>query len=130
MSYSASILTDRCIPSPPTEADRPHLSRLRTDSVGRRFLRGPISEDKIDSIVDKILKPSGPNRYWSVHRQSDQAFLGQISITPHHDSSDSEISYQFLPKSWGSGFATESVAAVVRHTFGEQQAVYSITRSD
>ena len=35
-------------------------------------------------------------------------FLGR-----HHDGEDVEVSYQFLPKSWGKGLASETVGAIV-----------------
>ncbi|WP_264298240.1 GNAT family N-acetyltransferase [Bacillus sp. B1-b2] len=35
--------------------------------------------------------------------------MGLVSLDPHHDEVYPELSYQFLPKWWGKGYATEVV---------------------
>lgn len=39
--------------------------------------------------------------------------MGPLSIGPHHDGQDLEVSYQFLPEYWGLGLASESVGAFI-----------------
>jgi len=39
------------------------------------------------------------------------AFLGNVSLGPHHDEEHTEVSYEFLPAAWGKGYATEAVGA-------------------
>lgn len=52
---------------------------------------------------------------WIVQTRSDRRSLGVISLSPHKDAEDYEISYQFHPGGWGHGFAREAAACVVRH---------------
>jgi ribosomal-protein-alanine N-acetyltransferase len=43
--------------------------------------------------------------------------VGLVEISRRHDLVDDEVSYEFLPKVWGTGIAREAVAAVLNHAF-------------
>nr|WP_226793392.1 GNAT family N-acetyltransferase [Bacillus sp. B1-b2] len=47
--------------------------------------------------------------YWVVRKKLTNNFMGLVSLDPHHDEVYPELSYQFLPKWWGKGYATEVV---------------------
>lgn len=56
---------------------------------------------------------------WAVH--TEQCPIGLVSITPHHNPKDMELSYEFLPTSWGQGFAQEALGAAAAHWFAHTQ---------
>ena len=41
--------------------------------------------------------------------------MGIITLAPHHDGEDTEVSYLLLPEWWGQGYATEAVQAILDH---------------
>ena len=52
-------------------------------------------------------------RHWVVRETSTHAVLGLLSVSPHHDPRDLELSYQFLPAYWGRGYAAEALRAAL-----------------
>ena len=54
-----------------------------------------------------------------MHLRQNPTFgcVGIVQIAPHHDGSDVELSYNFLPTVWGTGLASEAVRAVIAHAF-------------
>lgn len=72
--------------------------------------------------MEKMLNKNSPSYYWTVHIKSSDSFLGLVSISPHHHKDELEISYQFLPKWWGQGLATEVIQAVIHFVFEQQLA--------
>ena len=58
-------------------------------------------------------------QYWSVREKTTDVFLGLLSFTTHHNGTDTELSYQFLPEHWGSGYTQEAAEELIRYGFGD-----------
>lgn len=57
---------------------------------------------------------SEPNSlYFTVTK--DDMFAGLITISKHDDEQIHELSYQFIPRYWGKGYALESIQAVLSY---------------
>jgi ribosomal-protein-alanine N-acetyltransferase len=91
------------------------LVDLNTSAEVRRFLGGPLQKAE---AIDRATYITGDHQElcWSVVNKSGN-FLGLIIVHEHHDSEKLEISYQFLPESWGQGYAFESVQVALEHLF-------------
>jgi ribosomal-protein-alanine N-acetyltransferase len=110
------IETDRCRLTALRADDLEHVVALYTDEDVRRFLGGPRDEAEVRSKFPMLLQSNAKTRYWAVRLKADDTFIGIIDLGPHHDGTDIEVSYQFLPVWWGQGYATETVQAVVNYT--------------
>lgn len=75
----------------------------------RKFLGGPI---KIEDISLKA-----QSTFWIIRNREDDAFIGTISLSPHHDGIDTEVSYQLHPNFWKKGIATEVLKEVIEYAF-------------
>lgn len=64
------------------------------------------------------------SRAWTILEKATDEFVGLVSLAPHHDGSDVEVSYQLLPRFWGRGLAVEAVAAAI----GYDSAVMGLRR--
>lgn len=103
----------------PTEArDRAGLIDLLSSADVRRFLGGPVDEELAASQVSST-SSARPGRFTV---EKDGCFLGTVMVDrrpasrPGHlapAGSELEISYTFLPRAWGNGYATESVRCVL-----------------
>lgn len=109
------MTTRQCSLTKVTEPDRPAFIRLVTDPRARRYLGGPKSNTAARRQFDAIVESRPGETHWDVRPAHDGVFVGIVSLTPHHDGVDTEITYRFLPDHWGNGYATESVQAVVEH---------------
>lgn len=93
------------------------LVKIHTNPKVRQFLGGPLTQS--DATNRAKLITENPDDYcWSVVDKS-KVFLGCITVHEHHDSSDLEISYQFLPEFSGNGYAYESIQIVLDYLFDE-----------
>ena len=112
------IATDRCILSPLTEADFCELTPLLTNADVRRYLGGvrPV-EDSFHNMRESIATAN--NYPFVVRLCGTTELLGLVTIAPHHEPTDMEISYMFLPEHWGKGYAQEAMKAVLN--FCEQK---------
>lgn len=79
-----------------------------------------------------MLDPQSGSYFWVVRGKSTKEFIGLISLDPHHDGIDYEISYQFLPDWWGSGYAAETVSVIIDFALNglELPAVVAETQSE
>jgi [ribosomal protein S5]-alanine N-acetyltransferase len=104
------IETQRCLCAPLAESDFPRVAKLYTNHEVRRFLGGvrELSPDRFARLCSVSGSPS-----WTVRENETGEFIGMVSLGRHHDGEDMEVSYQFLPESWGKGLAREAVGAVV-----------------
>ena len=108
--------TERCFLRPMNRKDKKDLYRLCDDVNVWRFLGGQGTAEHMRKKIKFIGFTPISNR-WSVRLKSDSSFLGEISLTPHHDGNDIEISYLFLSDNWGNGYASETVRSVVPYAF-------------
>jgi ribosomal-protein-alanine N-acetyltransferase len=107
-----TIATQRCICAPLTESDFPSVAKLYTNHQVRRFLGG-VDGGGFSQRAFTALCSSADTLIWAVKEIATGEFIGMIFLGRHHDGEDVEVSYQFLPESWGRGLASETVAAIV-----------------
>ena len=110
------LSTERCILASLTEEDFSAVAKLYVDPEVRKYLGGAISAEQLEAKFAAIrLHPE----YFalSIHERETNRFVGLITLAPHQDGEDTEISFQLLPRFWGQGLATETVGAVLDYAF-------------
>jgi RimJ/RimL family protein N-acetyltransferase len=86
----------------------------------RRFLGGTLTDVQFRPRFEKLCNQASEDEYyWVIRHSYDQAFMGLISIDPHHDGDAFELSYQLLPQWWGSGYAEEVSRQILHYAFTE-----------
>ncbi|WP_137132900.1 GNAT family N-acetyltransferase [Rhizobium sp. FY34] len=113
------LFTAQCILRPLTAHDRDGLIDLKTDPAVRQFLGGPQKEMVAKASAEALIFGNTLSLAWAVRlrEQKEAGCIGLVTVAPHHNESDRELSYQFLPAYWGLGFAFECTQAVLRHAF-------------
>lgn len=94
------------------DADRNVIHLLLRDPKVRRYLGGPVSDSRIADAVDAYYFARESERVWAVQITGSYV-IGLVSLTPHKDGQDMELSYQFLSQYWGMGYAQEAVFCVL-----------------
>ena len=107
--------TLRCILSTPETDDVEQVVGLYTDARVREFLGGSADADTIRTQFHSIIDAGTTKNLWVIRCKTDHAFIGVVSLTPHHDGTDTEISYQLLPDWWGQGYAQEALQSVIEY---------------
>jgi ribosomal-protein-alanine N-acetyltransferase len=122
---STEIMTERCRLDALTEVDAPDILRLLQSSESRRYLGGPVDRaafpDRLRAMLD-----DGVTQHWVVRLTGEGQFVGLLSLGPHHDGKDQEVSYQLLPEFWRRGLASESLRALMveaRERFGLDRVI-------
>jgi ribosomal-protein-alanine N-acetyltransferase len=115
MEIKRNIQTDRLILSPVSWTDIVFFFRLMGNSRVRRFLGGavPLSKRLRRFKLYRLGHPKAG--IWMVRTKTPKRLIGMIELTPHRDGVEYEVSYQFHPSSWGSGFAAEATVCIVKH---------------
>lgn len=91
------------------------FTRLWTDPEVRRFLGGPVAEEKL--LLYQQHFASRPYVF-AVTTRKDMSVVGSVVIDSASRFDDRrEVSYGLLPEHWGQGYAREAVAAVVDWAF-------------
>ncbi len=100
-------------------ADTDALLRLYTDPGVRTFLGGPLSTTEARRRVAALLIHQGPYPIWAIRSENgnDSELLGTVSLDPHHDGRDIQISYLLLPEHQAKGHASRAVADALRYAF-------------
>ena len=106
------MLTNRCILAPLKEADFNAVAEIYANETARQYLGGAIPANK---TIDRLQEATADeNSYdFTVHLHKTSELLGMVSVSPHHEPGDMEVSYIFHPKYWGNGYARESVLALL-----------------
>ena len=101
--------------------DYQNVRELYTNEEVRKYLGGPIvDEQEFRAKFFNMLESSAPDfYYWVIRANINNDFIGLISLSKHHDGSDTEVSYQLLPNWWGNGYGTEVVERVLLFAFNE-----------
>ncbi|WHY87354.1 GNAT family N-acetyltransferase [Neobacillus novalis] len=105
--------TERCIINTFQKSDYFDTKKLFVNQEVRRFLGGIRQEDSIGVVMEEMLHSSDDSFYWVVREKLSENFIGLVSLDPHHEGVRLEISYQFLPDWWGSGYATEVIQVIL-----------------
>lgn len=90
------------------------LLPLLTNARVRAFLGGPCTAEQAYEKLNRWLNAQDA-LHWVVRETSTDAVLGLLSVSPHHDPRDMELSYQFLPAYWGRGYAAEALRVALAH---------------
>jgi len=106
------ITTGRCRLHTSTELDAPNILRLLQSAEVRKYLGGPVDSAAFSDRFRAMLSDRATH-YWVVRIKGEEQFAGLLSLGPHHDGQDQEVSYQFLPEFWGRGLASESLRALM-----------------
>nr|WP_322099554.1 GNAT family N-acetyltransferase [Gottfriedia endophytica] len=85
----------------------------------RKYLGGIIDKKTFEVYFLDMLQVKENTFNWVIRENSNNEFIGLISLHPSHDGTCTEVSYQLLPKWWGNGFATEAVNSVIHFAFTE-----------
>lgn len=108
------LTTKRLVLRDVAEPNRNVIRALLCDPKVRRYLGGPVPDDRIDAAVDAYYSMGEDERVWTV-QVAGSTVIGLVSLTPHKDGQDMEISYQFLPDFWRMGYASEAILRVLYH---------------
>ena len=111
--------TERCTLSIFDESDYVDAATLVTNPRVRTFLGGIREPDSIKASLTDMANPEDGSYYWIVRDIRSKEFIGLVSLDAHHYEQAKEISYQLLPKWWGSGYATEAVAKIIDYALSE-----------
>ena len=111
--------TERCVISIFQEFDSADVLKLFSNPEVRKYLGGVREPDAIDAALKEILAPEKDSFYWVVREKSTTELIGLISLNPHHDGTDHELSYQLLPEWWGRGYAAEAATMIVDYALYE-----------
>ena len=110
------LSTDRCVLASLTEEDFTAVAQLYVDPEVRKYLGGAITSEQIEARFTAIRM--NPEYFaLSIHIRDTNAFAGLITLAPHQDGEDTEISIQLMPKYWGQGLATETLRKVLDYAF-------------
>jgi ribosomal-protein-alanine N-acetyltransferase len=106
------IKTEKCRIHTLAEVDAPDVLRLVQNAESRQFLGGPVDSAAFPNRFHAMLNDEATH-HWVVRLTGEGQFAGLLSLGPHHDGRDQEVSYQFLPEFWGRGLASESLRALL-----------------
>lgn len=111
------IETERCTIQPFEKEDSSDTKKLFVHPEVRKFLGGIREETYIQESLNRMINPCENEFYWVVREKTTKNLIGLVSLDPHHDGDFLEVSYQFLPKWWGKGYASEGVQRVLQYAF-------------
>ncbi|MGM8215003.1 GNAT family N-acetyltransferase [Bacillaceae bacterium W0354] len=111
------IETVRCLVQPIERTDFNDVKELYLNEEVRKFLGGVREKSSVKHVFDEMINSDIQSYYWAVRKRDTSEFIGLISLDPHHDGDNLEVSYQFLPKWWNKGYATEVVRVIIDFAF-------------
>ena len=107
------ILTERCKLTTLSKTDFNEAILLWTNEDVRQYLGGVLSTKSALNQLKKLIQVCS-EYHFIVRRKDTSEFLGMLFVCPHHKLRDMEVSYMFLPKYWGFGYATETIATILK----------------
>jgi ribosomal-protein-alanine N-acetyltransferase len=98
-------------------ADVERAAQLWQNAEVMQFLGGPYTHDEVVARLEREVANSAAlgMQYWPVFAEG--TFAGVCGLKPHDDVI--EIGFHFLPRFWGSGYASEASRAVLAYAFEE-----------
>lgn len=109
--------TIRCSIYQVKESDYKDIIELFQNQKVREFLGGIRTEISIEETFVEMLNSVDDSQYWMIRHRRSNEFMGLVSLDPHHNGENVEVSYQLLPKWWGKGYATEVINRVIKFAF-------------
>ena len=113
------IETNRCKIDILQDSDYEKVRELFTNEKVRKFLGGTVSTESFNSSFDNMLTCNENSYYWVVRLKYNNEVIGLVSLDKHHDGFSTEVSYQFMPKHWGYGYAEEVIRRIIDYAFNE-----------
>ncbi|MGD7044975.1 GNAT family N-acetyltransferase [Jeotgalibacillus proteolyticus] len=100
-------------------SDAEEIKAMYSNEEVRKYLGGVRDANFVQEEINKMVLLREPIFCWVVREKRTDRFMGTLSLNPHHDGHDFELSYQFLPEWWGKGFAKETVLFAINYAFTE-----------
>lgn len=94
-----------------------HIKQLYENEEVRKYLGGIINEEAYKHRFFDMLNSKNSNLHWTVFLKDSKEFIGIVFLDTYHDGINTEIGYQFLPKFWGRGLASEVIEEVLNYGF-------------
>ena len=123
---SVILYTERCILLPLSQEHIPALLPLFTSTEVQQYLGGAISSEAAEEKL-RLWMSQGHSRYWTVFLKKGIC-IGLADLSPYHDPTKTELSYQFHPTYWGQGYAYETLSAILEWCRGRYSSVLSETQ--
>lgn len=111
--YKSTLITKRLKLRQIEEGDVPTLVKLFFNKQTRKHLGGPIEEKK---AKQQAMGYIGMKGFFCVTTQPDNKVIGLCSLDKYR-TGELEVSYQFFPESWGNGYGSEAVEAIIKWGF-------------
>lgn len=116
------IETNRCRLFKLQDSDYNDLKKLYTNHQVRKYLGGATDDEfllknKFEEVLENSSDASA--NYWVIRLIANNEFIGLVTLDNYHDGQNIEVSYQFLPEWWGSGYATEVLTTIIDYSFEE-----------
>ncbi len=95
------------------------VKKIYVNEMVRRYLGGVIPEEYTRTkFIETLNRSQIDSHFWVVRLKIDTEFIGLVSFDKHVDGG-TEVSYEFLPTWWRSGYATEVLSQVINFAFNE-----------
>lgn len=118
------IHTERLVIRPMTLDDvaNIHARRNNPDAARYQDWEVPYSLDRARSLVAHVVELGGPvtDEWWMAQVcLHDGTVVGDLAVNLTWEGRSAEVGYTFEPASWGRGFATEALSALVDYLFDD-----------
>ena len=97
----------------PKLEDIPALVRLFTDPGVRQYLGGPRDQPQAQASALDLVAVEREFPAWVVVQPGSPVPVGFVSLDPHHDGKDVEVSFVLVPEAQGSGLGSAAVMAAL-----------------
>ena len=97
----------------PKLEDVPALMRLFTDPRVRQYLGGPRAQPQAQASALDLVAVEREFPAWVVVQPGSPDAVGFVSLDPHHDGKDVEVSFVLTPEAQGSGLGRAAVVAAL-----------------
>jgi [ribosomal protein S5]-alanine N-acetyltransferase len=99
-----TLQSERLSLRPTRPGDEDWIIRLFTDPEVRKYLGGPMTEEKAHAMTQITGELWG---HFAILKRDDNQVIGSLSFTCEHG--PWEISYELFSEYWGCGFGTEAI---------------------
>lgn len=113
------IESSRCKMHILKKSDYDKIKELFINEKVRKFLGGIVNTENFDRSFHNMITCSNDSFYWIVRLKHTNEVIGLVSLDKHHDGFNTELSYQFMPKYWGYGYAEEIIRKIIDYAFYE-----------